>query len=508
MLFNEYPFKGENEVILFNQIQSKKDLKSSNDLFLNFLISNMLVVDVNERISWDEYFDLFDDYEIYNPIKFPLFNYFCYSHFQNNNYFCYDCKFNFCDSCINKHSSHQISCFSNECFSQNQKNKINDLFKKIEENNYDIPILNEEMKLLFNKINENQENMNFSNGNIKKDFSKYFLECLKILYEKSKVVKTKKMNDIEKMFLKKKTKLNKNKNLKEEKILLNNTYIKSISIFPLGNIILSFDKSINIYDINYNVIQKLENIHNSIITDISLKDENNFATCSQDKNIKTWIKKDNKFIRNKIIEKAHKDWITNIIYYLDNRIISSSYDKKIKIWIEDEFCYKNEKIINNENYIFSLLLFQEKNILISSNDDEIKFWNIKNYNCISEIKGSGSISKNSLKKIDNDRFIVGNKTIKIISISEKKIIKEIITDYYKKYNYMHGILFGICVIQEKGIFLVTENIKDIKVYDFNNYKCIQTINNAHNKQIYGLIELIDGSIISYSEDMKVKIWSF
>ena len=279
-------------------------------------------------------------------------------------------------------------------------------------------------------------------------------------------------------------------------------------MFPLGNIILSFDKSINIYDINYNVIQKLENIHNSIITDISLKDENNFATCSQDKNIKTWIKKDNKFIINKIIEKAHKDWITNIIYYLENRIISSSYDKKIKIWIEDEFCYKNEKIINNENYIFSLLLFQEKNILISSNDDEIKFWNIKNYNCISEIKGSGSISKNSLKKIDNDRFIVGNKTIKIISISEKKIIKEIITDYYKKYNYMHGILFGICVIQEKGIFLVTENIKDIKVYDFNNYKCIQTINNAHNKQIYGLIELIDGSIISYSEDMKVKIWSF
>ena len=53
MLFNEYPFKGENEVILFNQIQSKKDLESSNDLLLNFLISKMLVVDVDKRISWD-----------------------------------------------------------------------------------------------------------------------------------------------------------------------------------------------------------------------------------------------------------------------------------------------------------------------------------------------------------------------------------------------------------------------------------------------------------------------
>ena len=70
-------------------------------------------------------------------------------------------------------------------------NKINNLFKKNEEKIHEIPILNEEMKLLFNKINENLENMNFSNGNIKKDFFKYFLECIKILYEKSKIVKTK-----------------------------------------------------------------------------------------------------------------------------------------------------------------------------------------------------------------------------------------------------------------------------------------------------------------------------
>ena len=129
MLFKEYPFKGENEVFYLIKFNHKKALKSSNDLLLNFLIFKIFFIDVDKRISLDEYFDLFDDYEIYNPIKFPLFN-----------YFCYDCKFNFCDSCINKHSSHQISCFSNEYFSQNQKNKINDFFKKHEENIHEIPI--------------------------------------------------------------------------------------------------------------------------------------------------------------------------------------------------------------------------------------------------------------------------------------------------------------------------------------------------------------------------------
>ena len=49
---------------------------------------------------------------------------------------------------------------------------------------------------------------------------------------------------------------------------------------------------------------------------------------------------------------------------------------------------------------------------------------------------------------------------------------------------MHGILFGICVIQEKGIFLVTENIKDIKVYDFNNKKKKIYINNMNVRLDY------------------------
>ena len=45
-----------------------------------------------------------------------------------------------------------------------------------------------------------------------------------------------------------------------------------------------------LFDYNYRIIQKIENAHDGIIFDISLKDDNNFATCSQDKSIKTWRK--------------------------------------------------------------------------------------------------------------------------------------------------------------------------------------------------------------------------
>ncbi len=101
------------------------------------------------------------------------------------------------------------------------------------------------------------------------------------------------------LFNKKKRKLDKNKKLK----LYNNTsklklkliksinahmdWINLVSKFPSGNIIsVSNDKSIKIYDINYNIIQDITKAHNRSINYIDIKDENNFVTCSNDKSIK------------------------------------------------------------------------------------------------------------------------------------------------------------------------------------------------------------------------------
>ena len=98
--------------------------------------------------------------------------------------------------------------------------------------------------------------------------------------------------------------------------------IRSISIFPLGNIIsVSKDKSIIIYDINLNILQNIQKAHNDFINYVEIKDENNFITCSLDQNIKLWIKNENKFIINKIIYGAHELGIIKVIYYSNNNLI-------------------------------------------------------------------------------------------------------------------------------------------------------------------------------------------
>ena len=131
-----------------------------------------------------------------------------------------------------------------------------------------------------------------------------------------------------------------------------NNYINSLSTFPSGNIIsVSRDKSIIIYDIHLNILQQIQTAHDRVILYAEVKDENNFITCSGDKSIKLWIKKENKFIINQIIKNAHKEDVRKVIYCLNGNLISCSYDNTIKIW----------KINNNNNYesIINLVHFNK-----------------------------------------------------------------------------------------------------------------------------------------------------
>ena len=325
-----------------------------------------------------------------------------------------------------------------------------------------------------------------------------------------------KINEIEKKIHKLEKQFNKNKiqlthcNFKQtNSINPHNDTINNLITFPSGNIIsVSFDKTINIYNNKFNIIQKISNAHDDYITDVSIKDENNFVTCSSDKNIKIWIKMINyltneySFNLSQIINNAHDDWINKVIYCLNGNIFSCSRDNKIKIWEENNNNnYQCIKILSHNDCVYSILLLEDKNILISSGLDGTKFWNLKNYECIIYNKQAICCNRNALKIIDDDRIIIGGDydgIIKVISIKENKIIKDI------KNNF---VCYGICVIEDKGLFLTGGESKEIRIYRIDNYECIKIIKDAHNDDIFGINELNDCSIASYGFKI-INIWSF
>ena len=220
-------------------------------------------------------------------------------------------------------------------------------------------------------------------------------------------------------------------NLKNIKSFKMHKYsVNKVSTFNSGNIIsVSEDKSIKIYDNNFNLLQDIQNAHNNSIFYVDIKDENNFITSSIN-DIKLWIKEKNLFTINQTIKNAHNDGITKVIYYQKNKIISCSLDKTIKIWEENNDNYKNIQTLTDPNKIHSMLLLEDKNILVFGGVDGIILLELNSYTKIIQFKKTFCGSSNSLCRINKDNIIVpeyenNNFSLKIISISLLSIIKQI-----------------------------------------------------------------------------------
>ena len=308
--------------------------------------------------------------------------------------------------------------------------------------------------------------------------------------------------------------LNQNQNeIKEQnltKVNLTNTNtiqkhlsrVQSASIFPSGNIeSVSDDKSIVIYDNLFNVLQRISDAHSQQIYYVEIKDENNFVTCSNDKTIKTWIKRNNKFEINKTINDAHDSDITKVIYNSKGNLISCSFDYSIKIWEEKNGEYINIKTLSHSKYIFTLLLLEDKNLLVSSGADGTIFWDLNNNYQKIIFNDTYCEWNHGIERIGNDRIIIQDNStfnLNIFSISQKKIILQIGNDFESN---------AINNFENKGIFFVGGE-RDIKIFRNDNYELIQTISNAHMDWINGFIELKNGSIASFADDYTMKIWSY
>ncbi len=145
-------------------------------------------------------------------------------------------------------------------------------------------------------------------------------------------------------------------------------WIRALSVFQISRNILSSsnDNSIIIYGTDFNIIQKIINAHDNEIIDLDILDENNFISCSNDKNIKIWIKRNlniiNKFEFNLyyIINNAHNAQVNKIIYYNYGKIISCGCDFKINIWeeynINNNINYQLITTLSHSNVIYSILL--------------------------------------------------------------------------------------------------------------------------------------------------------
>ncbi len=280
------------------------------------------------------------------------------------------------------------------------------------------------------------------------------------------------------------------------------SFITSIGLFPSGKFVsISDDLSIKIWNTNFIPIQTINNAHDEIIYNITIQDENNFITSSRDKTIKFWSKKNNKYQNIETLTGTHKKSIFKIIIFSPNSFFSCSFDNTVKLWEKFGDYFQCNMVIMHAKSIWNILILNDKNLLITSGTEGIFFWNLKLFNFICSLE-KGCYGFNSLTRLDNNKIIIGgdiNKIMSVINITNFEIIQEIDN---------LSLCYAIYYLPKKKIFLTGGKGKEIRVYDSENYKCLQTITDAHDNIINGFCELKSGEIISYSWDRNFKIWNF
>ena len=512
LFFREYPFNGNNKEIL-----TINNLKSTNDKSLDELIERMLTL----NITWDEFFKhtFFKEYDInfhnYTQ-KIPEFNLLCKIHSQYITHYSINSKKNICQKCISEHqdTNDTLIPLSEIGLSDEEMKEMDDLIKQINNHILEIKLIKNNIECFYYQLRKFEENIDYSLEK-ENNFKHFLFQSLNFLNYNTKIYGLDKLkNNLIEFNLQK----NNNDIVKNPKQITGSSHssiIRTISTFPSGNIIVGFnDSSIKIFDIQFSIIQNINKTHEKILISIVVKDENNFISCSSDNRIITWIRNltDNKFQVNQIIKNAHNEDKQRqikfkVIYGLNNSLISCSTDTTIKIWEEDKNDnnkYKCIKKLENSDMIYSVLLIEDKYLLISCGNNGTRFWDIlKDYTLIIHLNDIVCQSREALKRIDDDRIICGGKDeLKIITISGKKLIQTIKNDF---------ACLGIYVINSKKSILIggdknNNNSYSINIYNSINYSLMTKIEGAHYDQIYCFVELKNETIASCSADKTIRVW--
>ncbi len=193
MLFKEYPYNSKNEYQIIKEIESNKQLKPIDNKELDDLIKKMLVININERISWEEYFqhpffknNIIEKKIESNQINIPEFNLKCKIHNDDLIGYCPVCKCNICEICYEEHSSkyHKVFLFSEIGFSEDEIKQIDDITKQINNNIEKLTKIKEKLTEFINDVKSIKENNDIYKNDKENNFKNYIFECLKFINNK------------------------------------------------------------------------------------------------------------------------------------------------------------------------------------------------------------------------------------------------------------------------------------------------------------------------------------
>ena len=463
-------------------------------------------------------------------INFTRYDSLCKEHFNYFSSYCNKCKKNLCIYCKVNHTSHDLIDLSLFNYSEESKNKLEELIKNIEKKIKDLDVIKKDIilkidqlkksceyemklfKILINayKYEEEQKNLNYNIIQNLKNFEDTFGNNKAQIYDKIYKEGIKFINFLKDI----NDNIGQTNHFKNNIKTINNhsSYVTHLLILKDGRLASSsYDYTINIYKKNTFELQLSIKEHSSDVRFFTQLKDDRIVSCSDDNtmNIIKLINDDKYNIDQKI--QGHSHYVWNVIEIRENELISVSYDKTMKKWELKNNKFECTKTINfqNSNSDCNILKLNENEFVTSSYSDKcIKFWNSNDYSNIASINDIESDwTSRNMCKLDDDILCIGGNNSKgfyLIKISTHQLIKNILGPkrIYSIYECYDG-LFLCSIINENGNYAIVK-------YRYDNENMVKIIEKEkiHGSDIYTCIEFDRGKIVATgSGDNLIKLWS-
>ena len=287
-----------------------------------------------------------------------------------------------------------------------------------------------------------------------------------------------------------------NKNVMNNKIKLINKKSKEEISEESDDSFENIDNSLNIEEPLFNFefhhpFDQFDNqIENTPKNILFIKDDNSLGII-YNTNILLYSKKNEQFTLNEIIFDADNN-LKCIFFYL-NTIISCS--ELIKVWKKENNKFQCITIIDMKKPIYPISI--EKDNFLIAGKNNIFFLNLNEGKIVNSFHINNQLNSEIIK-INDDIIVESLKDQTfLISLMQKKIIAKI--------NYE---VFSIFPIKNHDFFLAGGKNNDIRFFNIHNGECFRGIETHGEKLIAGIIELNNGSILSYTNKGEVRIWEF
>ena len=405
MLYKEFLYKND-------EIEIK--LKTIEDKDLIDLLKKMLTIKTEERISWNNYFN----HSFFKKKIFSEFNVICKTHSEELNHYCKSCKINICEKCLNEHRliSHEIIPFLKIGLNNNENNEFLNVMEEIDSNLKELNIMKENIKVLMSNLSKIKENNEIYENDPGNNFKQYYINCLYIINEQSKIKNIKIVNF-------NKSSINCIYNISKQILNQENQIINYISKSNLDKLIEE-DKQYDIYD-----------------NELYINDEDIEKNCN--------IYINNKNIKFKLTYKFEKEGnnICTIIMKKQIKSISCLFRNCFNLIKVDFSKFKTKDIENMNNMFYNCASLQ--NIDLSNfNTEKVTDFSCMFVNCY------------SLKEIQLSNF----KTYNCVEMSGM---------FYNCYSLTNINLFNFDtrnVVNMCCMFYKCSNLKNLDLSNFNTSK--------------------------------------